>query len=101
MKPSAVFTWAVGCVVGGALLAMTAAPIHAYPYSYADGSFAIGKLPGTTALFSGPVELPFGPNFTPVLSDIGLFVLPSSTGQVGIDRLSNDLVVVGGFVDVG
>jgi hypothetical protein len=102
MKPSTVFMWAVGCVVGAALLGATAATVDGYPYDYSDGSIAIEKMPSTNLLFSGPVELPFGPNFTPVRSDIGLLVLPGSTGQLGINRLSNDndLVAVAGFLDV-
>src|SRR5688572_23841570 len=89
----------LACLVGAVFVA-TPAVVVGYPV-YTDGSFAIKKLPHTTTpLLSGFVELPLGDNHASVRSDIALVVLPGSVGTIGLDRLSNGMALVAGFVDV-
>lgn len=84
------------------LVVLVAAPavVVGYP-TYTDGSFPIKKMPHSFPLLSqGAVPLPFGDNYALVDSGVALFVFPGSIGTIGVEKQSNGMAVVGGFVNV-
>lgn len=84
----------VSVVIGGTPMVVIGYPV------YTDGSFGIEKLPHTTRpLFSTDVQLPFGPDYSLVTSQVGIAVAPGSTGTIGLTR-SGDMALVGGIVHV-